>query len=124
MEIGDYPCVWTDDSLESCHAAGVSIAGAGVHIPAPELAMGETGEEGEEGGVWGCVGLSYRSLVPFTRFRGRIIALQAFWLVAKGRHRGQNGRQNLGQSAIYHESSRTQRKLEVAGSAVLCCAVL
>ena len=45
-------------------------------------------------------------------------------LVGKGRHRGQNGRQHVGRSGIYHESSRTQLKLEVAGSAVVWCGVL
>ena len=43
-------------------------------------------------------------------------------LVGKGRHRGQSRRQM--RSAIDHESSRTQLKLEVVGSAVLWCGVV
>ena len=43
-------------------------------------------------------------------------------LIGKGRHRGQSRRQK--RSAIDHESSRTQLKLEVEGSAVVWSAVL
>ena len=35
MEIGDHPCVWTDGSLEPHPTAGISVAGAGVFLPAP-----------------------------------------------------------------------------------------
>ena len=45
IEIGDYPYVWTCGSLESFSLAGFSVAGAGVYLPAPELAM--------QGTVWG-----------------------------------------------------------------------
>ena len=38
-ETGDHPCVWTDGCLESYPTAGFAVAGAGVYLPAPELAM-------------------------------------------------------------------------------------
>ena len=45
IEIGEHSCVWTDGNLDSCALADVSVAGAGVHPPAPELAM--------QGATWG-----------------------------------------------------------------------
>ena len=48
MEMGEHPCVWTDGSLESYPAGGFSVAGGGVYLPAPELAVqGATWEEAE-----------------------------------------------------------------------------
>ena len=35
IEIGDYPCVWTDGGIEPCPSA--SVTGAGVDLLAPEL---------------------------------------------------------------------------------------
>ena len=54
---GDYPGVWTDGSMESYPSAGESVAGAGVYLPVPELAVqgavweeGRGGRKGREGG--------------------------------------------------------------------------
>ena len=54
IEIGEYPCVWTGGSLESFSPAGISVACAGVYLPAPELAMqgagwGEVEDYGDAG---------------------------------------------------------------------------
>ena len=38
-EIGEHPCLWTDGSLEPHPTAGSAVVGAGVYLPAPELAM-------------------------------------------------------------------------------------
>ena len=68
IEIGDHLCVWTDGSLEPYPSAGLSVAGAGVYLPAPE-----------QGAIWerltnvvmlGWIGvvLLCRSLVLFRRF--------------------------------------------------------
>ena len=87
MENGDHPCVWTDGSLEPYPQAGFSVAGAGVYLPAPELAM--------QGAVWGVVEEHgdaslerCRALmsvphplqtVQRAEFWGTILALQALW---------------------------------------------
>ena len=47
VEIGDYPCVWTDGSFDPLPLVDVSVAGAGVYLPAIELAM-------HGGGIWWC----------------------------------------------------------------------
>ena len=50
-EVGDHRCVWTDGSREAYPIAGFLVAGAGVYLPAPELAMqGATWEVAEEYG--------------------------------------------------------------------------
>ena len=43
-EIGEHPCVWTDGSREAYPTAGFRVAGAGVYLPALELAV--------QGAVW------------------------------------------------------------------------
>ena len=47
IEIGDSPCVWTDGGREDYSTGGFEVAGSGVYLLAPELAM--------EGAVWGTV---------------------------------------------------------------------
>ena len=87
IEIGDSPCVWTDGGREDYSTGGFEVAGSGVYLLAPELAM--------EGAVWGTVE-EYgdarldrcRAFMPVpgslrrvhrAEFRGTILALQAFW---------------------------------------------
>ena len=40
MEVGVHPCVWTVGSLEPYLTAGISVAGAGVYLPARGLLFG------------------------------------------------------------------------------------
>ena len=47
IEIGEHPCVWTDGSREDYATGGFEVAGAGVYLLAPELAL--------EGTVWSTV---------------------------------------------------------------------
>ena len=44
-EFGEHPCLWTDGSWEVFPTGEFSVAGAGLQLPAPELAM--------DGAVWG-----------------------------------------------------------------------
>ena len=46
MEMTDVPNIWTDGSREDYPVGGFEVAGAGVCLPAPELAM-----DGAAGGV-------------------------------------------------------------------------
>ena len=39
------PNIWTDGSREDCPVGGFEVTGAGVYLPAPEVAF--------EGAVWG-----------------------------------------------------------------------
>ena len=76
--------MWTNGSRENCATGGFEVAGAGVYLPAPGLAM--------EGAIWripeeyGRAGLDRRrAVIPFpgplqcAGFWGAILALQAFW---------------------------------------------
>ena len=46
LEMSEYPNIWTDGSREDFSSiGGFEVAGAGVYVPAPELAF--------EGSVWG-----------------------------------------------------------------------
>ena len=88
MEMADHPNIWTDGGREDfCTVGGFEVAGAGVHVPAPELAF--------DGAVWG-VSEEYgdarlercRAFLPVpgvmqtvqrAEFWGAIVALQAYW---------------------------------------------
>ena len=49
--IGEHPCVWTDGSREAYCTGSFEVAGVGVYLPAPELAIqGAVWEEVEEYG--------------------------------------------------------------------------
>ena len=50
IEIGDHPRVFTDGSLDSHALEDVSVAGAGVYLPAPELTM--QGAIWRDGRIW------------------------------------------------------------------------
>ena len=39
IEIGEHPCVWTDGGREAYPTGSFEVAGAGVYLPAFELAM-------------------------------------------------------------------------------------
>ena len=67
-EIGEHPCVWTDGSGEDYPTGGFEVAGAGVYLPAPELA--------KEGAIWGTVEENGDGQVSFWC---AILAVQAFW---------------------------------------------
>ena len=77
IEIGDYP----DGSLEPYPSPGISVAGAGVYLPAPELALQgviwmEVEDYGDARSDW-C-----RAFVPVPgplQTVRTITALQAFW---------------------------------------------
>ena len=55
LEMTDAPNIGTDGSREDCPVCGFEVAGAGVYLPAPELAMG--------GAVWGGVLCSMRVII-------------------------------------------------------------
>ena len=86
-EIEEHPCVWTDGSREAYPTGGFEVVGAGVYLPAPELAM--------QGAVWGEVeeygDVRLARCRPFkpvrgplqtvqrAEFWGAFLAQQAFW---------------------------------------------
>ena len=88
LEIPEHPSVWTDDSREDFSSiGGFEVAGAGVYLPASELAF--------DGSVWGTAE-EYgdarlercRAFLPVpgatqtvqrAEFWGAILALQAYW---------------------------------------------
>ena len=88
LKMSDTPNVWTDGSREDFSSTGgFEVAGAGVYVPAPELAFG--------GSVWG-VAEEYgdarlercRAFVPApgllqtvqrAELWGAIVALQSYW---------------------------------------------
>ena len=88
LEMSEYLNIWTDGSTEDFSSVGgFEVAGAGVHLPASELAF--------EGSVWG-VAEEYgdarlercRAFMPVpgvmqtvqrAEFSGCIIAMQAYW---------------------------------------------
>ena len=53
LEVTDELNIWTDGSLEDYPVGGFEVAGAGVYLPAPELAS-EGAVWGGGGGVWRC----------------------------------------------------------------------
>ena len=93
LEMTDHPNVWTDGSREDFSSVGgFEVAGAGVYLPASELAF--------EGSVWGTV-QEYddarlercRAFLPVpgvmqtvqrAEFWGAILAMQAYWLCHLG----------------------------------------
>ena len=88
LEMSDYANIWTDGSREDFSSVGgFEVAGAGVYLPAAEVAF--------EGAVW-CVAEEYgnvrlercRAFMPVlgvlhtvqrAEFWGAILALQAYW---------------------------------------------
>ena len=85
----DHPNVWTDGSREDFYSVGwFEVAGAGIYLPAPELAF-------DEGSVWGTVEeygdarlerccaflpvLGVMQTVQRAEFWGAILAMQAYW---------------------------------------------
>ena len=47
----EHPCVWTDGGQEACPTWGFEVAGAGVYLAAPEMAIqGAAWEMAEEYG--------------------------------------------------------------------------
>ena len=88
LEMSEYPNIWTDGSREDFSSVGgFEVAGAGVYLPASELAF--------EGSVWGTAE-EYgdarlercRAFMPVpgvmqtaerAEFWGAIIAMQAYW---------------------------------------------
>ena len=88
MEIPEHPNIWTDGSREDFSSiGGFEVAGAGVYLPASELAFDGlvwgTAEEYGDARLERC-----RAFLPVTgalqtvqraEFWGAIIALQAYW---------------------------------------------
>ena len=87
LEMTDAPFIWTNGSGEPHPVGGFQVAGAGVYLPAPELAV--------EGAVWrvaeeyggarleGCRAfmpvLGPLQTVQRAELWGAIVALQAYW---------------------------------------------
>ena len=88
LEMSEHPDIWTDGSREDFSSAGgFEVAGAGVYLPASELAI--------EGSVWGateeygdarlerCRAFLHvpgvMQTVQSAEFWGAILALQAYW---------------------------------------------
>ena len=88
LEMSDHPDIWTDGSREDCSSiGGFEVAGAGVYLPASEVAFDcsvwETAEEHGDARLE-----RYRAFLPVpgvlqtvqrAEFRGAIIAMQAYW---------------------------------------------
>ena len=87
MEMTDVPNIWTDGSREDCPVGGFEVAGAGVYLRAPALAV--------DGAVWGVAEgyghghvercRAFQSVpgpmqnVQRAEFLGVNVALQSYW---------------------------------------------
>ena len=88
LEMSDHPHIWTDGSREDFSSVGgFEVAGAGVHLPASEVAFDcfvwETAEEYGDARLERCrVFLPVSGVmqtVQRAEFWGAIVAMQAYW---------------------------------------------
>ena len=88
LEMPEHPNVWTDGSREDCSSiGGFDVAGAGVYLPASELAFDgliwETAEEYGDARLERCSAFlpvpGVMQTVQRAEFWGAIVALQAYW---------------------------------------------
>ena len=83
--MSEYPNIWTDGSREDFSSVGgFEVAGAGIYLPASELAFEGFGlENGRR--VWCCRCLVFLPVpgvmqtVQRAEFWGAIVAMQAYW---------------------------------------------